>query len=98
GDRRQEAITRVRLAEVELEQGDPSAALRELDPAIAALSEMGIRQRETRALQQRGRALVLAGRPSEALLVFQDVLARRKALRDRTGEAEALQELAATER
>jgi CHAT domain-containing protein/tetratricopeptide (TPR) repeat protein len=98
GDRRQEALTRLRLAEVQIEQGDPSAALRELDPAVASLNEMGLRQREAQALHLRGRALALAGRPREALPVFRDVLARRRALRDRAGEAEALQALAAAER
>jgi CHAT domain-containing protein/Tfp pilus assembly protein PilF len=98
GDRRQEALTRLRLGEVQLERGDADAALRELEPALAALREAGLRQREAQALQLRGRALTLAGRPRDALPVFQDVLERRRALRDRAGEAEALHALAAVER
>ncbi|HKV12782.1 MAG TPA: CHAT domain-containing tetratricopeptide repeat protein, partial [Thermoanaerobaculia bacterium] len=98
GDRRQEAITRLRLAEVRLDQRDPPAALQELDPAIASFQEMGLRQREAQALQLRGRALALAGRASEARPIFEDVLARRRGLRDRVGEAEALQALATVER
>ncbi|HEX6903093.1 MAG TPA: CHAT domain-containing protein [Thermoanaerobaculia bacterium] len=96
--RRQEAITRVRLAEVHLDRRDAAAALRELDPAIAALREAGNRRGEAQALQARGRALALAGRTAEARPVLEDVLARCRALRDPAGEAEALQALAAAER
>lgn len=98
GDRRQEAFTRLRLSEAQLERKDVSGVLSELEPALAALREAGLRQYEAQALELRGRALNLAGRPRDALPVFQDVLERRRALRDRVGEAEALQELAATER
>jgi len=97
-DARQQALTRLRLGEVQLERGDPTAALRELDPALTYLQKEGLRLREAQALQLRGRALALAGRSSEALPVLQDVLARRRALRDRAGEAETLHAVAATER
>jgi CHAT domain-containing protein len=98
GDARQEAVTRVRLGETRLEQGEPSAALRELAPALPYLKEAGLRQAELQALQIQGRALTLSGRSREALPVFQEVLARRHALRDRVGEAESLHTLALAER
>jgi CHAT domain-containing protein/tetratricopeptide (TPR) repeat protein len=98
GDARQQALTRLRLGEAQLERNDPAAAFRELDPALAYLKEMGLRPREAQALQLRARALAQAGRLSEARPAFQDVLALRRALHDRAGEAETLQALAATER
>jgi len=94
----QEATTRLRLGEIRLEMGNPAAALREIDPALRALRQKGLRQEELQALQLQARALVLAGRPQEALPVMRDVLARRKALGDRAGEAETLRTLAAAER
>ncbi len=97
-EHRQEAVSRLGLAEVQLDRGDAAAALRELAPALAALRAAGLLRRELLALHLQGRALALAGRPREALPVLQDVLARRQALRDHIGEAEALQALAATER
>jgi CHAT domain-containing protein/tetratricopeptide (TPR) repeat protein len=98
GDHRQEAVTRVRLAEVQLERGDSASALRGIEPALAFLKETGIRHAELQASQLRGRALIQAGRPREALPVLQEVVERQRTLRDRTGEAEALQALAAAER
>jgi CHAT domain-containing protein/tetratricopeptide (TPR) repeat protein len=97
-DPRQEAVSRIRLAEAQLEQGDAAAALRELGPALATLREAGHRRAEVQALQLQGRAFSLAGRPREAKPVLEDVLARCRTLRDRVGEAEALQALAAVER
>jgi len=97
-DAPQEAITRLDIAQSQLDRGDPSAALRELDPALASLHEMGFRQDEAKALGLRGRALALAGRPREAVPVLLEALALRRTLRDRAGEAGALHELAATER
>jgi len=97
-DRRLEAFSRLGIGEVQLAQGDADAALRELEPALDALKAAGIRRREAQALQLRGRALALAGRPREALPVLQDVVARCRNLRDGAGEADALQALAAAER
>ena len=94
----QQAITRLRLAEVHLDGGDATAALRELDAALELLREKGNRRTETEVLHQRGRALILAGRARDALPVLQEVLARRQAVRDRAGEAEALYSLAVSER
>jgi CHAT domain-containing protein/tetratricopeptide (TPR) repeat protein len=94
----QEATTRLRLGEIRLEMGNPAAALREIDPALRALGQKGLRFEELQALQLQARALVLAGRSQEALPVMRDVLARRKALGDRAGEAETLRTLAAAER
>lgn len=98
GDRRQEAITRLRLGEVLIEQGAHSAALLEIDPALGYLRQTALRHGELQALQLRGGALALAGRPREAIPVFQEVLAQRRAIRDRAGEVEALLGLAAAER
>jgi CHAT domain-containing protein len=98
GDRRQEASSRLRIAEALLARSDAAAALRELEPALVVLAEMGIRHSEAQGLLLRGRALAMAGRPREALPVLLDVLARRRALRDRAGEADALHALAAVER
>lgn len=97
-DRRQEALTRLRLADLHLEQGDPSAALRELEPALAYVRDTGLRPAELQALRLQGRALSQAGRPREALAILQEALERQRPLRDRAGEAEALQALAAVER
>jgi len=94
----QEALIRLHLGEIQLDLGDPAAALREIEPALQTLRQKGLRQGELQALQLQGRALVLAGRPQEALSVMQDVLARRKALGDRAGMAETLGTLAAAER
>ncbi len=97
GDRSGKAISRLRLAEVELDRGDAAAALRELEPGLADLEGSSPRG-EAQALFLKGRALALAGKPREALPVLQDVLARRRSLRDGVGEADALQALAMAER
>jgi CHAT domain-containing protein/tetratricopeptide (TPR) repeat protein len=94
----QQAISRLRLAEDDLDGGDAAAALRDLDAALALLREKDNRRTETDILHQRGRALILAGRAREALPVLQEVLARRQAVRDRAGEAETLYALAVAER
>lgn len=98
GDRQQEVLTRLRLGEAQLERKEAAAALREIEKALAVLREAGLSQHEAQALQLQARALLLAGRLREALPIFKDVLERRRTLRDRVGEAEALQALAATER
>jgi len=98
GDARQEAFTRLRLGEMQIEQGDPTAALHELDPALDYLRQKKLHQKELQALLLRGRALILARRPREALPVLQEVVARSRTLRDRAGEAEALHAVATAER
>ncbi|HEV7505978.1 MAG TPA: CHAT domain-containing tetratricopeptide repeat protein [Thermoanaerobaculia bacterium] len=98
GDVVQQAASRLRLAEVRLDQGDASAALRDLDAALALLREKGNRRTETEVLHLQGRALTLAGRAREALPALQEVLVRRRAVRDRAGEAETLYALAVAER
>jgi tetratricopeptide (TPR) repeat protein len=97
GDARQEALTRVRISEVQLEQGEPQAALRELEPALPYLQGAGL-QAGAQARQLQGQALARAGRPREALPVLEEVLARRRTLRDRAGEAETLTALAVAQR
>jgi len=94
----QQATSRLRLAEVYFDRGNASAALRDLDAALALLAKKGNRRIETELLHQKGRALALAGRAREALPTFQEALAGRHALRDRAGEAETLYELARVER
>jgi len=94
----QEAVIRLRLGETELDLGDPAAALREAEPALRSLREKGLRRGELSALELQGRALVLAGRPREALPVLREALAGRQALGDRAGAAGALHSLAAAER
>jgi CHAT domain-containing protein/tetratricopeptide (TPR) repeat protein len=94
----QESLTRLSLADVQLDQGNSAAALHEIEPALAFLRDNGLRRAEQQALQLQARAFVLAGRPQEALLVMQGVLARRRDLRDRAGEAETLRALATAER
>ena len=98
GDARLEAVSRLRLGEVRLEQGDASAALDEIAPALPSLKAAGLRQIELQALQLQGRALALAGRPQEAIPVLEEALAGRRALRDAVGETESLSTLAETER
>ncbi len=98
GDGRQDAVTRLRLGELHLEQGDAAAALAAVEPALAYFDASGLRHSETQALQIRGRALTLAGRPREALPVLEDVLARRRSQHHPAGEAEALHALALAER
>jgi CHAT domain-containing protein/tetratricopeptide (TPR) repeat protein len=97
-DPRQQALSRLGLSQIHLERGEPAAALREIDPALAHFRQAGLRSREAQALQVQGRALALAGRPQEALPKLQEVLERNRILQDRVGEAEALQELATVER
>ena len=94
---KQEAVSRLGLGEVQLNRGNVTAALREIEPTLAALRATDSPGAELQALHLKARALALAGQPREALPVLQDVLARRQALRDRVGEAEALQTLASTE-
>lgn len=97
-DKRQEAISRVWLGQIYLDRGDSAAALREIDAALAHFRETGMRGREAQALQVRGSALAMAGRPSEARPLLQDVLARQQALHDRAGQADTLGALATVER
>jgi CHAT domain-containing protein/tetratricopeptide (TPR) repeat protein len=94
----QQALTRLRLVEVALDQGDSAGALREIAPALAYLKTAGLRRHEAEALQLQGRALTLAGQPREALPVFREALEARRAVRDRVGEAETLHALATAER
>ncbi|HEV7785890.1 MAG TPA: tetratricopeptide repeat protein, partial [Thermoanaerobaculia bacterium] len=94
----QQATSHLRLAEVHLDQADASAALGDLDTALALVRENGNRRIETEVLHQQARALTLAGRAREALPTLQEVLARRRAGRDRAGEAETLYVLAVAER
>jgi len=98
GDTRQEAITRLLLGEIELERGDSLATLRELDPALAHFKAAGLRWQELRALHLQARALDRAGRSREALPILQEVLAQRRTLNNRVGEADALQSLAIVQR
>jgi CHAT domain-containing protein len=97
-DVRLEAFTRMALGDVLIERGEPAAALRDLDTALASLRESGLRNAEARALQLKGQALTRAGRARDALPVLQEALARRRALRDRAGEAGALHALATAQR
>jgi len=94
----QQATSRLGLAEVHLDQGDASAALRDLDAARELLRENGNRRTETEVLHQQGRALTLAGRAREAVPSLREALARRQAMRDRAGEVETLYALAVAER
>jgi CHAT domain-containing protein len=91
-DATQLAISRQRCAEVDLDRGNASAALSELDEA-ARLEKVDLKTR-TDILSLRGRALVRARRTQEAIPILQEVLARRQAVRDRAGEADTLDELA----
>lgn len=93
----QQAGTRIRLAQVAIDQGDSAAALRELSPALAYWKSTGLRRSEAETLQLQGRALLLGGKPREALSAFQDTLVIRQAIRDRVGEADALHALATAE-
>jgi CHAT domain-containing protein/tetratricopeptide (TPR) repeat protein len=97
-DSRQVALSQLGLGQVDFERGDSAAALRDLDPALVHFREAGLRGREAQALQVRGRALALAGRPREASSLLQEVLERQRTLRDRAGEAETLDALAKVER
>jgi CHAT domain-containing protein/tetratricopeptide (TPR) repeat protein len=97
GNVQQQAASLVQLAEVHLDQGDPAAALRDLDAAFSALGKK-VNRTEMQARSLQGRALVLAGRAQEALPILQEGLARTRKRRDRVGEAEALDALALAER
>ena len=94
----QQAFARLGLADVQIELGNPLAALSTLDTALSYLKTSGFRVAETQALQARGRALTLAGRSREALPLLKEVIGRRRILRDRAGEAMALVFLAMAER
>lgn len=98
GDPRQGAVARSLLADAQIERGNPLAALATLAPALAYLKDSGLRNLETQALQTQARALALAGRAGDALPLLEEVLTRRRTLRDGAGEAEALTSLAAAER
>jgi CHAT domain-containing protein/tetratricopeptide (TPR) repeat protein len=98
GDGPQQAVSRRHLAEVDLDRGDVAAALREIDAALPVLLQKGGRRAQAEILDLDGQALVLAGRPLEALPVLRDALARHRDLRDRAGEAETLYTLALAER
>ncbi|HEY0556505.1 MAG TPA: tetratricopeptide repeat protein, partial [Thermoanaerobaculia bacterium] len=93
---RQQAASRLGLAEVDLDRGNSAAALLEIEAAL--LLKKGDRLAQARALYLQGRALILAGRSREALVPLQAVLERRRAVRDRAGTAEALYTLAMAER
>jgi CHAT domain-containing protein/tetratricopeptide (TPR) repeat protein len=97
-DAQQQAVSRLGLAQVDLDRGDPAAVLREIETALPALQKKGDRHYQANALYLQGRALSLAGRPREAIAVLQEVLARQQSVRDRAGEAETLSTLAAAER
>jgi CHAT domain-containing protein len=98
GDERQEAATRLRMGEAELMRGDPKAAHGELKRALDLFTKLGNQRLAAQALSLGGRALARAGQPRDALPLLADALARRRALRDRPGEAETLQDLATVER
>ncbi len=97
GDDPQKATTLVQMAEVHLEGRDPAAALRDLDAALLALGKR-VNRTEMDARHLQGRALAMAGRAEEALPLLQENLRRRRSLRDRMAEAEALHDLALAER
>jgi CHAT domain-containing protein/tetratricopeptide (TPR) repeat protein len=97
-DVQQQASSRLGMAEIHLDRGDPAAALRELDEALQTLGDKDTRRLHAQVLQLRGRALTLAGRAPEALPVLQEALSRRRELRDPAGEAETLDALVLAER
>jgi CHAT domain-containing protein/tetratricopeptide (TPR) repeat protein len=98
GDPRQQAISRLRISEAELDRGDAAASLRELPGALEYFHATSNARFELEGIGVRGRALLLGGRRKEALPVLQSALALHRELRDRAGEAETLQTLAAAER
>ncbi len=98
GDVQQQAANQLLLAEAHLDRGDPSAALHEIETVLPILQDRGDPRLLANALNLQGRALTLADRSREALLVLQKALARSRAIRDRAGEAETLSALAQAER
>ncbi|HEX4496082.1 MAG TPA: CHAT domain-containing tetratricopeptide repeat protein [Thermoanaerobaculia bacterium] len=98
GSASQQAICRLRLAEVDLEQGNAAAALQELATSLPILRKTADRRNQVDGLFLEGRALALAGQTRAALPVFQEALTGRRDLRDRAGEAETLAEMARAER
>jgi CHAT domain-containing protein/tetratricopeptide (TPR) repeat protein len=97
-DVQQQATSRVRKAEAYLARKNPSAALRELDEAFPISRENADARSRIQALQLRGQALTLAGKPHKALPVLQEALTRRQKLRDPVGQAETLDAMALAER
>ena len=97
GEPHLQALSRLQLAELEIESGDP-AALAAVEAALRLVTQAGDRRAEALGLDLRGRALALASRPEEALAALGQALALRQSLRDRAGSAATLQELAAIER
>ncbi|HEX3555082.1 MAG TPA: CHAT domain-containing tetratricopeptide repeat protein [Thermoanaerobaculia bacterium] len=97
-DVQQQANSRARLAEVHLDRGDPTAALRELDAVVLLLGEKGSHSLRIKTLHLRGRALTLADHAREALPALQQALKGRRELHDPAGEAETLDALAEAER
>jgi CHAT domain-containing protein/tetratricopeptide (TPR) repeat protein len=98
GSDSQQAISRVGLAEVDLDQGNAAAALAELATALPILRKKVDRRTQVDGLFVQGRALALAGQPRAALPVLQEALMGQRDLRDRAGEAETLAEMAGAER
>ncbi len=74
GDARLEVSTRLRLATVLLQQGEPARALAALDIAIPVLCQHGLDACLPAAEQNRGHALLALGRVEEAELCFQRVV------------------------
>jgi CHAT domain-containing protein/tetratricopeptide (TPR) repeat protein len=97
GDPSLQAVSRLHVAQDRIEQGDAGAAA-DLEAAQALLAQTGSRRPVAGAFHLQGRALALAGRPEAALAALRQALDLRRALHDRAGEAETLDELAAVER
>ncbi len=93
-----QAASRLGMAEVHLDRGDPTAALRELDEALRILGEKDDRRIHAQVLQLRGKALTRAGRASEALPVLREALSQTRKLRDPAGEAATLDAIVLAER
>lgn len=74
GNARMEAATRLRLAAILLQQGEPARTLAALDLVIPFLRQHGLDARLPAAEQNRGHALLALGRVEEADTCFQRVV------------------------
>ncbi|HEX4959454.1 MAG TPA: CHAT domain-containing protein [Thermoanaerobaculia bacterium] len=95
---RQEAISRLRLAEAQADLGDATGALSDLDQPLDHFHKTASRRYEVLAMDLRGHALNLAKRPQDAMTALNAALDLHRTLHDRAGEADALHELAISER